>query len=440
MPAPLPARTAPRSARTVRRASVVGVILLAAATACTATEEPSPGTPSAPPSAGSSDAPPTDPRLSPSAGPTPLATPAPEPPALALEQVAAGLSSPINLVADRDGRLYVNERDGRVRVIEPDGTLRPEPFLDLTDRIAGGGERGLLGLALHPEYPAAGRVFAHYTDLDGNTVLSEFGLAPLACPACPPIGDSSSERILLTALQPAANHNGGQLAFGPDGYLYLGLGDGGGADDVFGNGQDPFTLLGSILRIDVDGAQPYAIPADNPFADGADGAPEVYLWGLRNPWRFSFDRATGDLWIGDVGQGSWEEVDRLGPDDAGANLGWNLMEGAHCFAVDPCGRADLVLPLAEYPTHEVGCAIIGGFVYRGAAIPDLVGWYVFSDACSGPLFGVASNASPASGATAPLADLGATGLQVSTFGEGSDGELYLADLEGGAVYRIVAGD
>ena len=241
---------------------------------------------------------------------------------------------------------------------------------------------------------------------------------------------------MLRLAQPYANHNGGQLAFGPDGLLYMGLGDGGSQGDPNGNGQNPHTLLGKVLRLDVEvDGESYAIPGENPFADGQAGAPEVFLVGLRNPWRFSFDRETGLLWIADVGQSAYEEVDRIDPAaDAGANLGWNTMEASHCWEVTDCATDGLTLPVAEYG-HDLGCSITGGYVYRGEAIPDLRGWYLFSDYCSGTLFGIPSDSE---GSIAPRVLL-ETGARVSTFGEDADGELYLADVEAGTVYRVVAG-
>jgi glucose/arabinose dehydrogenase len=408
------------------------VILATLTVACSA-ETPAPsGLDATTPSAvAASDALTTSP--GPSSAPTPstLPTPTPDPPPLDIELVADGLVDPIGIVGGDAGRLYVIEQGGRIVSIEDDGSLRE--VADLTDRTAAGGERGLLGLAFHPGWPDVPRAFVHYSDPNGDTVLSE--LAASGDDA--PVLDPSTERILLQVQQPAANHNGGQIAFGPDGYLYMALGDGGGAGDPFGNGQDPETVLAAILRIDVDAGDPYAIPADNPFIDG-DGAPEVFVYGLRNPWRFSFDRSTRDLWVGDVGQGSWEEVDRLDAGAiAGANLGWNVTEGAHCFADPGCDPAAFVLPVAEYPTRT-GCAVIGGYVYRGTAIPGLFGWYLFADYCGGQLYAVRSDAPASTDAGSAVRLVLQTGLRVTSFGEDAEGELFLTDAAGGAVYRIVA--
>ncbi len=310
--------------------------------------------------------------------------------------------------------------------------------LDITDRVLGESERGLLGLVLHPDWPEDGRAFVHYSDLNGDTVLSE--LAGTQDGEAAPVLDPASERVLLTVDQPFANHNGGQLAFGPDGYLWFGLGDGGSGGDPLGNGQNPSALLGSILRLDVSEPGRYTVPPDNPFADGSGGAPEVYLYGLRNPWRFSFDPETGLLWIADVGQGAYEEIDRIDPAaDAGANLGWNLMEGAHCFSVEACSSDGLVTPLAEYG-HDQGCSVSGGHVYRGGSIDGLRGWYLFGDYCSGLLFGIPSDveASADGSALAPRVLL-ETGRSISSFGTDTEGELYLTDIGGGALLRIVAG-
>lgn len=362
-------------------------------------------------------------------------TSAPEPPPLALEEVASGLADPINIAAAPGGWLLVNERAGRVIAVNPD-TGETAVALDIGDRVLGEGERGLLGLALHPDWPEAERAFVHYSDRNGDTVISEFTGSGDA----PQTFDASSERVLLQLDQPYANHNGGQLAFGPDGHLWIGLGDGGSGGDPEGNGQEPTTLLGSILRLDISESGAYAIPDDNPFADGADGAPEVYLYGLRNPWRFSFDRETEALWIADVGQNAFEEINRLDTvADAGANLGWNVMEGLHCFESEDCSRDGLLLPITEYG-RDLGCSVTGGHVYRGEAIADLAGWYLFGDYCTGLVFGIPSDAEPpADGSAVEPRLMLESGASISAFGEGTDGELYLADLSSGTIYRIVVG-
>ena len=319
-------------------------------------------------------------------------------------------------------------------MVNADGALASTDFVDLSDRIEAGGERGLLGLAFHPDFAANGRVFVHYSRRgDGATVISE-----LAASADRGTADPASERILFTHEQPFANHNGGQIAFGPDGYLYIGLGDGGSGGDPLGNGQNLQVLLGKILRIDIDGSpaanKQYAIPATNPYApEGRDpgaGLPEIWAFGLRNPWRFSFDRDTGDLYIGDVGQGSWEEIDRQPGDSAGGeNYGWNFLEGSHCYTY--CDTITAVAPVAEY-NHEADCSVTGGYVYRGSRQPALVGSYLFSDYCSGTIWTLAAD-----GGLTPL-PLFHSGLNVSSFGESEDGEIYLVDISDGGLYRIVA--
>jgi glucose/arabinose dehydrogenase len=395
--------------------------------------------------AGTTPTPMPSPRTPPpseAATPTPVPTLAPiaeDPPALALEAVAGGLADPIGITTGPDGWLLVQEQNGRVIAVEL-ASGATSVALDLTDRVLGGGERGLLGLALHPDWPDDGRAFVHYSDRNGDTVLSEFRSADAA--GAPPRLDAGTERVLMTVDQPFSNHNGGQLAFGPDGHLWFGLGDGGSGGDPMGNGQNPNALLGKVLRLDVDGEPAgdasYAIPQDNPFVDGG-GAPEAYFVGLRNPWRFSFDRATDELWIADVGQDTYEEIDRLDPvADAGANLGWNLMEASHCY-LSRCSMDGVVLPVAEYG-RELGCSVTGGHVYRGAAIDGLAGWYLFSDYCTGLLFGVRSDAPiPSAGEVAPGPRiLLETGANVTSFGEDAGGELYLVDVASGTLYRIVA--
>ena len=380
----------------------------------------------------------TSPIATPDAGtPPPNETPPPPPERLRVELLAGGLDDPIGITSagDGSGRLFVNERGGRVRVIGPDGALRGEPFIDLSNRLAAGGERGLLGVAFHPDFAANQRLFVHYSRSgDGATVVSE-----LRASADLQTADPGSERILFTVTQPFANHNGGQLAFGPDGYLYIGLGDGGGGGDPFENAQNPNVLLGKILRIDVDGEpagrRGYALPPDNPYAaDGIEpgrGLPEIWALGLRNPWRFSFDPANGDLYIGDVGQSSYEEIDRQpGGSAGGENYGWNQLEGGHCYR-DGCDPSAFVMPIAEYG-RDGGCSVTGGYVYRGAAQPALRGIYVFADYCSGIVFTIR-----AGGRDETVRRVLDSELSVSSFGTDESGELYLADLGGGGIYRVL---
>lgn len=431
--------------------TVPAVLLMAAVlAACLApAPSPSPSVVSGPPTTASAS-PSVTGAPEPTSSPAPTASPLPpvatDPPPLALEPVADGLTEPIGIVAAPGGWLLVNEQAGRVVAVHPERNERAT-VLDIRGMVRGGGERGLLGLALHPQWPDVGRAFVHYSDRNADTVLVEFAGSQDGDAA--PVLDAGSERLLLGVLQPYANHNGGQLAFGPDGYLYFGLGDGGAGGDPHGHGQNAGTLLGGILRLDIDtipgddnDAVGYGIPDGNPFLDGDGGRPEVFLYGLRNPWRFSFDSASGQLWIADVGQRSYEEVNRVDPvTDAGANLGWNVMEASHCFAVAGCSSEGLTLPLVEYGREGGSCSVTGGYVYRGQAVADLAGWYLFGDYCSGRLWGVASDAQPpAAGETVEPRLLAETGLRISAFGQGDDGEVYLADRAGGRVYRIVGRD
>ena len=298
-----------------------------------------------------------------------------------------GFDSPVDVTnaGDGSGRLFVVEQAGRIRIVK-DGALVERPFIDITGRIASGGERGLLGLAFHPDYPTDPRFFVNYTDRDGNTVISSFTVTT----ADPDVADPDSETLLMHIEQPFANHNGGAVAFGPDGMLYIATGDGGSGGDPQGNGQRLDTHLGKILRIDVDvaagSATTYEVPTDNPFVDQADAKPEIWLYGLRNPWRMRFDRETGDLWIGDVGQNAWEEIDVARAGQKGLNYGWNTMEGAHCFSPQAdCDQTGLILPVAEYE-NGVGCAVIGGVVVRDPSQGRLDGGYLFGDACSDNLW------------------------------------------------------
>jgi glucose/arabinose dehydrogenase len=353
-----------------------------------------------------------------------------------LEPFVAGFDDPLDIVnaADGSGRLFVVEQGGRVRIVR-DGALVGTPFLDVSDEITSGGERGLLGLAFAPRFPADPRVFVDYTDRNGDTQVSSFRLDG----SHPDRVNRSSELHILSVKQPFANHNGGAVVFDRSGMLLVSLGDGGSGGDPHGNGQSLTTLLGKIVRIDVtksDRDHPYAIPADNPYADGAAGRrPEIWLSGLRNPWRISVDRATGDLWIGDVGQGAWEEIDvqRAGS-PGGTNFGWNRMEGSHCYQpASGCERADLAPPVTDYG-HDAGCTVIGGVVDRSRTDSALSGGYLFGDYCSGRLWAI----DPAvDGYRAPTV-VGESGASLSAFGEDESGELYAADISGGRILHVVA--
>jgi len=346
----------------------------------------------------------------------------------------SGLRDPLALThaGDGSGRLFVAEQEGAIRIVR-DGALIDEPFLDISQRISSGGERGLLGLAFHPDFPTDPRFFVNYTDTSGDTSVSSF----VVDPANPDRADPGSEVRLLFIAQPFANHNGGALAFGPDGFLYISTGDGGSGGDPLGNGQSLETLLGKILRIDVDkteGDRAYAVPADNPFVGQAGALPEIFVFGMRNPWRMSFDRANGDLWIGDVGQNSWEEIDVVRSGTSGQNFGWNLMEGDHCFQpAEGCEEPSLVPPVTEYGRDE-GTTVIGGPVYRGSEQPALVGGYVFADFGS-RRFWLIDAASD--GPTEPVLAL-ENGPNVASFGEDEAGEIYATALATGEVLKVRA--
>ncbi|MGA2819841.1 MAG: PQQ-dependent sugar dehydrogenase [Anaerolineales bacterium] len=345
-----------------------------------------------------------------------------------LKLLTSAVTSPTYLAdpGDGSGRLFVVEKSGRILILK--GTaLAGDPFLDLRDQVgSSGSEQGLLSMAFHPGYPHPPYFYVDYTDPTGDVVVARLRLSNNADSA-----DPSSELIVLRIdHRQFPNHNGGQLQFGPDGFLYVGVGDGGSEGDPEGNGQKLDTLLGKILRLDVDAATPYAVPRGNPFLGQPGVLPEIWAYGLRNPWRFSFDRPSGDLWIADVGQDQYEEVDLQPPGLGGLNYGWSLMEGLHPYAGEY--REGLTLPVWEYE-HSQGCAITGGYVYRGRQIPELVGDYLFSDYCSGKLW--ALYRTPEGNRQAVL--LLETGLNVSSFGEDARGELYLLDLRGG-VYELVS--
>jgi glucose/arabinose dehydrogenase len=341
--------------------------------------------------------------------------------------VTAGLENPLFLTQARDGsdRLFIVEQPGRIRVLQGH-SLHPFPFLDITPKVLFGGERGLLGLAFHPAYAHNGRFFINYTRKpDGATVVAEYRRGETATSAA-----HHEERILLVVPQPYPNHNGGMVAFGPDGNLYIGLGDGGSKGDPDNRAQNPEDLLGKILRIDVDRGDPYGIPLDNPFAE-KDGRPEIYALGLRNPWRFSFDIKTGDLWVADVGQYKWEEINVV---VRAGNYGWRVMEGTHCFhPATECRTTAFKLPVVEYFHDQGRCSITGGYVYRGRLIERLAGAYVYGDFCSGEIFALQN---PSRGQTLNEArTILKTSLQISSFGEDAAGELYVLDHKG-AIYRL----
>ncbi|MEO8751317.1 MAG: choice-of-anchor D domain-containing protein [Casimicrobiaceae bacterium] len=349
-------------------------------------------------------------------------------------KVFTGVSSPIDIVSPRDGtnRLFLVQQTGTVRIVE-NGTILPTPFIDLSSVILSGGEQGLLGLAFHPQYGTNRRFFVNYTrKSDGATVVARY----TATAGTPNVADPASATILLTIPQPYSNHHGGSVKFGADGFLYIGMGDGGSGNDPEMRAQDKTTLLGKILRIDVSNGNPYAIPPGNPFASGVGGLPEIFAIGLRNPWRISFDRTTGDFWIGDVGQGAVEEIDLLPVGTgAGANLGWRVVEGNQCTGLSgpvACSDPTLTAPVLTY-THAFGCSVTGGFVYRGAAVPALAGQYLYADFCSGIIWAAQKNGA---GQWIP-AQLGDTTFGITTFGEDEAGELYFADYNAGDIYKFI---
>lgn len=345
-----------------------------------------------------------------------------------LEEVASGLSNPLYLTAPRsDPRLFVVEQPGRIRVVE-DGRLLPAPFLDITDRVSSGGERGLLSVAFHPAYASNGYLYVDYTDRNGDTRIERYRVSADRNRA-----DPASAKLVLFVKQPYSNHNGGLVVFGPDGKLYVGMGDGGSGGDPLGNGQNRGALLGKLLRLDVDAGDPYAVPRDNPFAGDARARGEVWALGMRNPWRFAFDREAGLLYVADVGQNQWEEVDVVPAGSGGLNYGWNTMEGTHCYRpAQGCSRTGLVIPVLEYD-HGDGCSVTGGYVYRGSRIPALRGHYFYADYCGGWVRSFRYSGGAA--ADRRSWDFGSIG-SVLSFGEDAAGELYV--LSGnGRVYRMV---
>ena len=364
--------------------------------------------------------------VEPPPGAPPVTSPAGEGPEENAYQVVRAIESAnfdlmlgLAVIPDREGEAVVLTQDGFIWRVSLTDAFPPDLYADLSDRVGREGfEDGLLGLAFSANFPTDREVFIYYVSgVPRRDVLSRFTVGDIQL-------NPQSEQVLLEVPDPFTNHNGGQLAFGPDGYLYLGLGDGGGANDPLGNGQNLGTLLGSIIRIEVtpDG---YSVPDDNPFVDVEGARPEIYAYGLRNPWRFSFDRSTGGIWAGDVGQSAWEEVDFI---VAGGNYGWSVMEGFECFQAPDCDTQGLALPRAAYG-HDLGCSITGGYVYRGVAMPELAGWYVFGDYCSGRVWAL----NPADDSEPVL--LVESGLPITSFAELPDGELLII-TQANAIYRL----
>lgn len=378
----------------------------------------------------------------------PPAPPPPPPPPTAMPQIdvqrvfpdLGGFAAPVSLVqAPGDAtRWFVVEQSGIVRVFDNDANVNSSGvFVNISNRVLSGGERGLLGIAFHPDFPNTAEVYLSYTAPGGSagiSYVSRFGSADGGATL-----DPNSEEIVLTVIQDFSNHNGGDLAFGQDGFLYASFGDGGSGGDPNDRGQDTANLLGTILRVNIDGVVPYEIPGDNPFASpdlcvqgfsSGTPCPEIYAYGLRNPWRMSFDSATGELWTGDVGQGAWEEIDRV---VLGGNYGWDDREGAHCFEpASGCIESSLD-PITEYG-RGLGASVTGGYVYRGTTISDLLGFYVFGDFVSGRVFAVPADSQP----TVLPDEMLETTLSISTFAEDTNGELYVVDYGSGTIFQIVA--
>jgi glucose/arabinose dehydrogenase len=356
---------------------------------------------------------------------------APGLPSVSLANPIGDFDQPVHIANAGDGsnRLFVVEQRGRILIVQ-NGARLPVPFLDIRDRVSCCGERGLFSVAFPPGYAAKGYFYVNYTDLQGDTVVARYHLT-----ANPHVADPTSEQVVFTADQPYENHNGGQLAFGPqDGYLYIGMGDGGSGGDPENRAQNPLEPLGKILRIDVEsGVAPYAIPPTNPFVGNPAYLPEIWALGLRNPWRFSFDRLTADLYIADVGQQLYEEVDyQKAGSPGGENYGWRIMEGDQCYGATVCDRTGLTMPIATYD-HSEGCSVTGGVVYRGTQQGGLQGAYLFGDFCSGRIWGLRRE-----GAGWIRELLHQPDILIASFGEDEQGEVYVTDFGNGRIYHIVA--
>lgn len=345
-----------------------------------------------------------------------------------LTSFATGFTRPLEIVHAGDSRLFVVEQAGRIKILNADGTTNATPFLNISSIISSTNERGLLGLAFAPNYADNGQFYVNYTNLSGNTVIARYRRS-IDNPA---IADPNSGTVILTINQPFSNHNGGCIHFGPDGYLYIAMGDGGSGDDPQGNGQNKNTLLGKMLRVNPEIDTPeLGIPQDNPFV-GVDGADEIWATGLRNPWKFSFDRTAGNIWIADVGQSALEEINRMPANQAGVNYGWRCYEGSQSHLTDGCSQTETyTMPFADYGRANGACSVTGGYVYRGTIYPELVGKYVFGDYCNSriALLDDSANITWSNPFTGNFA----------TFGEDNSGELYVAGITNGIVYKIAYG-
>lgn len=346
-----------------------------------------------------------------------------------LQTFASGFSSPVAIVNAGDERLFVVQRGGLIRIVNPNGTINSTPFLTLTSSIVSGGERGLLGLAFHPDYATNGRFYVNYTRSgDGATVIAKYTVSD----SDPNVANPASAEVLLTIAQPFSNHNGGSINFGPDGYLYIGMGDGGSGGDPSNYGQNLNSLLGKMLRIDVNGESGYAIPADNPYV-GIAGEDEIWAVGVRNPWKFSFDRQTGDLWIADVGQNAIEEINKAASTEAGLNYGWRCYEGNSAYNTSGCGASsNYTFPIAQY-THAStgGCSLTGGYVYRGSTYPALQNKYVFADYCNNKIGYIDVDGGPITWTANAFSG------NVVSFGEDVNGELYWVGISNGVISKVI---
>jgi glucose/arabinose dehydrogenase len=341
---------------------------------------------------------------------------------------ANGFTLPTHIAhaGDNSGRVFVVEQDGRVRIVK-NGNVLSTPFLDIAASVSCCGEQGLLSIVFPPGYATTQRFYVNYTNNAGDSVVSMFRTS-----TDPDIADPASEDVLFTVDQPFANHNGGMMAFGPDGYLYIGFGDGGSGGDPQGNGQNPATLLGKMLRIDVEAVPgSYQVPSSNPFVGNPNVRAEIWALGTRNPWKFSFDRANGNLFIADVGQNIYEEVNFQPAGIGGQNYGWNTMEGMHCFSSPTCSTVGLTLPVTEY-THGPDCSVTGGYVFRGPGNAGLQGTYLYGDFCSGIIRGLTNN-----GGAWQSEILLDTRFGISSFGEDQPGNVYVADYNRGRILRIM---